>query len=383
MTKKNYYDILGVSPDASQEEIKKAYKKLVLQWHPDRWVSKSQTEKKQAEEKMKEINQAYGVLDDQEKRRNYDRYGSEIPFAQGSGSAGGFGNEDSIFKDIIDTFFGGKTEYTGQKTYSNRNGPQVGKDILIDLTLTFKESILGTKKKVSLDLEKVCGVCRQTGAASLSDVTECSNCHGRGIVNTIQRTILGTIRTQTNCPQCQGIGKRIKRKCGHCGGKKFVTQKEVIEFSIPCGIQPNKRLRYQGIGNDGWYGGGKGDIYVEVKVKENPYFQRKRDDIHVNLPISFLDAILGGNVELITLEGREKVSVSPGTQSGDHLILHNRGCYLGINKSSRGDFYVWLQVKLPKKVTSDTAEILRKLQKETSWNPNQDFVEKNKDIADK
>jgi molecular chaperone DnaJ len=211
---------------------------------------------------------------------------------------------------------------------------------LIDLILTFKESVLGVKKKISIDLEKACNICRQTGAATLSDVVDCPTCRGRGVINTIQRTVLGTIRNQVTCSQCRGSGKKVKKKCGYCGGKKFIKQKEIIELSIPRGVQPDKRLRYQGIGNDGWYGGGKGDIYVNIKVKENAYFKRKRNDIHVSLPISFLDAILGGKVKVITLEGIDKIEVAPGTQNGDSLVLRKRGCYLGINSNIRGDFFI-------------------------------------------
>jgi molecular chaperone DnaJ len=220
---------------------------------------------------------------------------------------------------------------------------------LTSINLSFKESVLGVKKKVNLELQNSCDACQQTGAASRSDIVECPACQGRGVVNTIQRTVLGAIRTQVDCSRCQGEGKVIKKKCRECGGKKFVTKKETIELNIPRGINPEKKLRYQGIGNDGWYGGERGDIYVAIKVKENSYFQREGDDIHVKLPISFLDAILGSAVEVITLEtrmvegvmeGLEKVRIPAGSQYGDYLILPGRGCYLGVNKTARGDFYI-------------------------------------------
>lgn len=383
MSKKKYYDILGVSENASETEIKSAYRKLTLRWHPDRWASKPEKEKQQAEEKMKEINQAYEVLSNPEKRGNYDRYGSAEGFAQGPPESE-FGRGEDFFKDIFNTFFGGGDDYSRQRAHTgDRTRPQAGSDILVNVSLSFKESVLGVKKKKTLELEKICGVCRQTGAASRSDIIECPTCQGRGIVNTIQRTVLGAIRTQVICSRCQGEGKIVKKKCRECGGKKFVTQAETIELNIPRGINPEKKLRYQGIGNDGWYGGERGDIYVAIKIKENSYFQRKNNDIHVNLPVSFLDAILGSVVEVITLEGLEKISLPVGSQNGDYLTLRSRGCYLGINKSARGDFYIWLQIKLPKKVTLATERILRNIQKETSWNPNQDFIEKNKDIIDK
>lgn len=190
-------------------------------------------------------------MGDPEKRRNYDQYGSESPFGQ-SASAGGFGQGESIFKDIFDTFFGRGTDHFGRGGYSeSRVRTQAGDDVLVDLTLTFKESVLGAKKKISIDLERACVACRQTGAATTSDIVDCPPCRGQGVVNTIQRTILGVIRNQVTCSQCQGSGKKIKKKCGYCAGKKFTKQKEIIELSIPRGIQPDKRLRYQGIGNDG------------------------------------------------------------------------------------------------------------------------------------
>ncbi|MEG7979097.1 MAG: J domain-containing protein [Mollicutes bacterium UO1] len=366
MNKKDYYDVLGIDRKASEKEIKSAYHKLAVKWHPDKWVGKSEAEKKLAEEKMKEVNQAYEVLSNSEKRQNYDQYGSAESFAQGH-PGGGSGREESFFKDIFDSFFGGASDYSGRGRYSeDRTQFQGGSDILINIDLSFKESVLGVKKKIALELEKACSACQQTGAASPSEIIECPTCQGRGIVDTIQRTVLGAIRTQTTCSRCQGEKHVIKKKCRQCGGRKFVTEKETIEINIPRGIQPEKKLRYQGIGNEGWHGGARGDIYVAIKMKENSYFQRKGADIHVNLPISFLDAILGNVVEVITLEGVEKISVPAGTQNNDHLTLHSRGCYLAINKTARGNFYIWLQVKLPKKITLATEGILRNIQRETS-----------------
>jgi molecular chaperone DnaJ len=200
---------------------------------------------------MKEVNQAYEVLSNPEKRQNYDRYGSAEGFAQGPPESE-FGRGEGFFKDIFETFFGGGNDYSGRGTYAgDRTQVQSGSDILVNIVLSFKESVLGVKKKVTLELEKSCSACQQTGAASRSDIVECPACQGRGAVNTIQRTVLGAIRTQTTCSRCQGEGKIIKKKCRECGGRKFVTKKETIELNIPRGIQPEKKLRYQGIGNDG------------------------------------------------------------------------------------------------------------------------------------
>ncbi|CFW93182.1 Chaperone protein DnaJ [endosymbiont DhMRE of Dentiscutata heterogama] len=384
MTKKNYYEVLGVSEGASEAEIKSAYRKLTLKWHPDRWASKSEAEKKQAEAKMKEINEAYGVLSNPEKRQNYDRYGSAEGF-QGP-PEGGFDRSGDFFKDIFNTFFGG-TDYSR----SRGTRPQDGSDILTSITLTFKESVLGVKKKVSLKVERACDACKQTGAASSSDIKKCPKCQGRGIINTIQRTILGTIRTQDTCDRCEGEGKVVEKKCWKCGGKKNLTKVETIELNIPRGIQPDKTLLYQGIGNDGWYGGTRGDVRVAVKVKENPYFKRKGNNIYVDLPISFLDAILGGTVEVITLETYQlggvlkdlaKITVPAGSQHGDYVVLPGQGCYVGMNNPKRGDFYVRLLIKLPKKITLAAEGRLRNIQRETNWNPTHDFLEKNKDVID-
>lgn len=244
---KKYYDILGVSETASESEIKAAYRKLAFKWHPDKNPGN-----KEAEAKMKEINEAYEVLSNPEKRQNYDRYGSAEGFAQGPPESE-FGRGEGFFKDIFETFFGGGNNYSRQGTRAgDETRPQVGNDILINVTLSFKESVLGVRKKVNLELEKSCSVCQQTGAASRNDVVECPTCQGYGVVNTIKRTIFGeAIRTRVTCSRCQGGGKVIKKKCRECGGRKFVTQKETIELNIPRGIQPEKQLRYQGVGNDG------------------------------------------------------------------------------------------------------------------------------------
>lgn len=248
---KKYYDILGVSEDASESEIKAAFRKLAFKWHPDR----NQDKKKAAEAKMKEINEAYEVLSNPEKRQNYDRYGNAEGFARGSpenGFESEFGRGEGFFKDIFETFFGGRSDYSGRKARaSDRVRPQAGSDILINITLSFKESVLGVKKKINLKLERACNICQQTGAASRADIIECPKCQGWGVINTVQKTVLGAIRTQVDCPHCRGEGKTIKKNCRNCEGKKFFSQTETIEINIPRGIRPESKLRYQGIGNDG------------------------------------------------------------------------------------------------------------------------------------
>ncbi|RHZ35635.1 DnaJ C-terminal domain-containing protein [endosymbiont GvMRE of Glomus versiforme] len=386
--KKKYYDTLGVSENVSEEEIKSAYNKLTLKWHPD--MHDSPEKKAEAEKKMQEINEAYEVLGNSKKRQHYDQYGTTESSGQNfynreTFSSDIFDQGESFFKDFMDSVFGNQDSYNDH-SYSreDKNQSQDGDDILVEITLTFKESILGTKKKVPLNLKKRCKDCNQTGAYSSKDIYECPTCKGIGVVNTIQKTIFGIVRTQTTCSHCRGKKKVIKKKCVHCRGSKFVLQREVVELNIPRGIQPKKKYRYQGIGNEGLHGGRKGDIYVNLEVNKNSYFRREGYDIHVNLPISFLDAILGNNVEVITLEGIKKVKIIPGTQNNDCLILKNHGCYVKINdEKDRGDLYIWLQVKLPRKITSMVEEVLKDIQKKANWDPNHDFVEKNKNIADK
>lgn len=255
MSKKNYYDILELSKNASEIEIKSAFRKLALKYHPDKLRQKlgrepTEQERGQAEKKMKEINQAYEVLSSPEKRTNYDQYGSAEGFAHGSPNTGFEHSENSFFQDIFDIF--GRGNHDRRTTRSkNKYQTQAGEDILCKLELTFKESVLGTRKKISLNLKKACQGCRQTGAYSPSDIIVCSTCHGQGVTTSIQRTILGVIRTQNTCAKCGGEGKEVKKKCQYCSGEKFVIQKEVIELNIPRGIQPNEKLSYQGIGNDG------------------------------------------------------------------------------------------------------------------------------------
>lgn len=355
MTAKDYYQILGVKKTASDQEIKKARDRLALKYHPDRQHGESEVKKKQAEEKMAEVNQAYQVLSDKEKRRNYDRYGSESASQQRGYSTRGFqtnGEFSNFFQDIFD-IFGERNGYQWQGTRSQtRTQTPTSNDISLSIELTFPESVLGTKKKISLNLEKYCAVCRQQpGVHSPSHIIECLTCRGRGVVKS--QSLFGTF--QTACSQCQGRGGR------------FRPEEKKIELNIPRGIRPNGKLRYQEVGHDSWNGEGKGDIYVTVKVQASPYFQRKDNDIHVNLPISFLDAILGSVVKVITLEPEgvkvKEIQVPPKTQNGSCSVLKGRGCYLGIGRSSRGDFYIWWQIKLPEKIGSEAGEILRNLQK--------------------
>jgi molecular chaperone DnaJ len=251
MAKKDYYEILGISRDASEAEVKKAYHKLALKYHPDRHTGKSEKEKKAAEEKFKEIGEAYGILSDPQKKKNYDQFGHAAEGFQSAGGFEGFGeNSSSIFEDIFKGIFG---DYSQKKsTATSEEQPRKGEDILIKLdALSFKESVLGTTRKVILDLARACPHCKQTGAYSEKHISKCSTCKGKGAIQKIQRTFFGeSIYTRAICPNCQGQGRVITKKCAYCLGRKFIKQKETLQINIPRGVQGDQ-LRMKNAGHDG------------------------------------------------------------------------------------------------------------------------------------
>lgn len=370
---KNLYELLGVDKNASQEEIKKKYRSLALKMHPDRLSGKSVDERKSIEAKFQEITNAYETLSDPQKRNKYDL---ESRGFSGSSSFEGFGENSSVFEEIFNDFFWGKEKPTKRDPNSSRRG----EDILLSVTISFKEFVLGIERKVRIELLKACPRCLQSGAYSKEHIKICQSCNGKGSIDVFQRSIFGNIRTKSNCSSCKGLGKIISKKCDLCKGNKFVNEQEIIDIKIPRGIKIGQRLRMRSLGNDGLYTSEKGDIFVEIKVKDHKYFQRKNNDIHVNLPISFIDSILGNTVKVITVEGIENVKVPQGSQFGDNIILKNKGFYTEIGKQNRGDFYIWLQIQLPKRISKSTEIVFKKLNEDTTWFPNKEFIEKNKEI---
>ncbi len=362
---KDYYEILGVAKNASAEDIKKKYRSLALKMHPDRLVKKSDLEKKEIEKRFQEITNAYETLSNEKTRRQYD---NESRGGFTSGFGGGFegfssaGDESSVFQEIFENFF-----QSGRRASSTTraNTPRRGEDILISVVLPFRKAVNGTEITREIDFLYACPACKQTGAYSKDHIKTCSTCNGSGSVENIQRSFYGSIRTSTVCSTCKGSGKIISKKCDLCRGKNFVTRSRTVDIKIPRGLQVGQRLRIPSGGNDGLYSSEKGDIFIEFEIEENSYFKKKNNDIHVQLPISFLDAIVGNTVKVVTIEGVEELKVPRGSQFGDCVVLRNKGFYTGVSRENRGDFYVWLKIMLPRKISSESENTLRDLQEKS------------------
>ncbi len=358
---KSYYDVLGVSKDADEKEIKSAFRKLAKQYHPD--VNKEAG----AEAKFKEIGEAYAVLGDAEKRRQYDQFGHEA-FTQGAsqggfggggfGGFGGFNAEDidlgSIFGDLFGGGFGG---FGGGGRNSNR--PRKGQDSLVKVSLTFDEAVFGCKKSIEIDLDTECDSCDGKGGSG--EVT-CSTCGGRGRVVSQQRTPFGVFQSESTCPDCRGKGKTFKNICKECRGDGHVIKNKEIEITIPEGVDTGHQLRISGKGSAGYNGGPNGDIYIEFKVKDHPLFERKGNDIYVDVPITITDAVLGAKVEVPTLTGTVVLDIDSGSQSGDQLRLRGKGVK-DPSSSKRGDMYVVLDVIIPDKLDRKQKELFKELAK--------------------
>lgn len=358
MAKRDYYDILGVDKNASQEEIKKAYRGLAKKYHPD--VSKEEN----AEAKFKEVQEAYEVLNDEGKRKNYDRFGSAGANSNFNSSGfegfGGFGG----FSDIFDSFFGG-----GQRR-ANPNAPKRGRDIERAITITFEEAVLGTKKDLKLEVEVDCHVCDGSGAESSKDIKTCSSCNGHGYVEVEQRTILGSVRTQEVCRTCGGKGKEIKNKCNHCRGSGRENVVKDVTVNVPAGIDNNMNLRMTGYGEGGSNNGENGDLYLRFRVRPHKLFVRKNDDILLKVPISFAQAALGDKIEIPTIYGDVELTIPAGTQPNTTLKLRNKGVKQ-VNGTKKGDQLVTLEVEVPKNLTDEQRKAIKEFSKlegkQTPW----------------
>ena len=359
--KRDYYEVLGLSKGASEDDIKKAYRKLAKQYHPD--INKSPD----AETKFKEINEAYEVLSDSQKRATYDQFGfagmDGANFGgQGFGGFGGMNMDDlgDIFSSFMGGMGGGFSGFNFGGRGSRRTGPMKGENRYMSMDIDFLEAVHGVNKTISISVDKKCEHCDGTGAQSKSDIETCPTCHGSGVTMRQSRTPFGVIQQQGVCPDCNGTGKHIKKVCPHCGGSGYNNVKEKVEVSIPAGISSGQQVRVQGYGERGENGGPNGDLYIEIRVKAHKYFVRDDNDIYIKVPISSVDATLGTIIEVPTPYGDVELKVPAGSQPNSKLRIKGYGIK-NLRSSSKGDMYVELEVNIPTKLSKEEKELYEKL----------------------
>ena len=374
--KRDYYEVLGVDRGADDATIKKAYRQLAKKYHPD-----MNPGDKEAEKKFKEASEAYSVLSDPEKRRQYDQFG-HAAFEQGGGGAGGFGGFDfnggdmgDIFGDIFGDFFGG-----GRKRSPAGNSPMKGANIRASVRISFEEAVFGCEKELELTLKDECKTCHGTGAKPGTNPETCPKCGGKGQVVYTQQSLFGMVRNVQTCPDCNGTGKIVKEKCPDCRGTGYIASRKKIQVTIPAGIDNGQSIRIREKGEPGMNGGPRGDLLVEVNVSRHPIFQRQDTNIFSTAPITFAQAALGGEVRISTVDGDVMYEVKPGTQTDTKVRLKGKGVPSLRNKSVRGDHYVTLVVQVPTKLNEEAKKALREFDMASgnSLNQKKDAQEKPK-----
>lgn len=363
----NYYETLGVEKNASADEIKKAYRKLAHKYHPDKGVGN--------ESKFKEVNEAYQVLSDNEKKSQYDQYGQTFEDAQrngqghpggGFGGAGGpfgaggfdfsgFGGQGGVEFDLGDIFgdlFGGQRQRQERRTR--------GIDLEMPLTITFEEAVFGVKRSITLEKKDACKTCEGSGAKPGTKVVTCSVCHGQGQIRTQRRTVFGNVASSSICEKCEGSGQVPEDPCSTCKGTGIMRQQKTIEVQIPAGIDDGQRVRVTGEGELGYRGSKPGDLYLSIRVKQHKEFKRQNTDLFKDLPISFTQAALGTKIEVETLDGKIELKIPAGTQAGKILRVGGKGVPI-INSTKRGDLFITVRVIIPHKLSKEESELLKKL----------------------
>lgn len=354
--KRDYYEVLGVSKSATDAELKKAYRNVAKKYHPD-----TNPGDKEAEAKFKEASEAYSVLSDPDKRRQYDQFG-HAAFENGGAGAGGFsGGFDfsdmgDIFGDVFGDLFGG-----GRRSSRNSNAPRRGQNIHVSVRVKFEEACFGTEKELDVTIKDECSSCHGSGAKAGSTPETCSKCGGQGQVVFTQNSLFGTVRNVQTCPECRGTGKIIREKCPDCHGSGYISRRRKIQVTIPAGIDNGQSIRIRDKGEPGVNGGPRGDLLVEVRVDRHPIFQRQEYDIYTTVPISFARAALGGEMKISTIDGEVLYNVSPGTQTDTRVRLRGKGVPSLQNKNVRGDHYVTLVVEIPTKLNDEQKELIKKL----------------------
>jgi molecular chaperone DnaJ len=353
-SKRDYYEVLGVDKNADDAALKKAYRALAKKYHPDMNPGDAEAEKK-----FKEASEAYAVLSDAEKRRQYDQFG-HAAFEQGGAGAGGFdgfnfnGDMGDIFGDIFGDLFGG-----GSRRRGGANGPMQGANVRTSVRITFEEAISGCEKELELSLKDECPTCHGTGAKPGTSPQTCSKCGGKGQVIFTQQSLFGTVQNVQTCPECRGTGQIIKDKCTDCYGTGYISSKKKIKVTIPAGIDNGQSIRIREKGEPGTNGGPRGDLLVEVNVSRHPIFQRQDMDIYSTVSMSYAQAALGGDIRISTVDGDIMYTIKPGTQTDTRVRFKGKGVPSLRNKNVRGDHYVTLVVQVPTKLNEEAKQALR------------------------
>ena len=375
--KRDYYEVLGVNKNATDDEIKKAYRKLAKKYHPDA----NPDNKEAAEAKFKEVNEAYENLSDPQKRKMYDQFGhggpqgfggQGGPFGQGgyySYSSSGFDGFSDFgdLGDIFSSFFGGG--FGGRNSQNRRNGPSKGADLNVRMEITFEQAFSGVEKEIVITRDEECTHCHGTGAKPGTSPIKCPTCHGTGQVTQVQNTILGQMQTTRTCSACHGTGEIINEPCEYCHGKGTVRKQPKIKVKIPAGIDDNQTVVLRGEGEPGKKGGAKGDLYITVKVKNHSVFTRKGNNVLCEIPITITQASLGAELEIPMVGGsKEKYKIPEGTQTGSKFNIRNRG-FRSINSNSIGDFIFTVIVQTPKRLSKEQRDLLTQLAKTMNEQP--------------
>ena len=352
--KRDYYEVLGVQKGASEDEIKKAFRKQAKQYHPD-----LNPGNKEAEAKFKEVNEAYEVLSNKDKRSRYDRFGFagvDPNYGAGSTAYGGgspFGQDIDI-NDIFNSFFGG----FGGRTQKNQNAPRKVSDVEASITISFEEAAKGCKKEVTYQNVETCKECNGTGAKEGTNLKTCPDCRGTGQVTAQKRTPFGVVQTSSACEKCRGKGKIVEKPCEKCAGVGRIRSSRTVTVTVPAGISQDQILNISGHGNSGYNGGPAGDLHVYVNVKKHEIFERKGDDVWCEIPVTFAQAAIGHEVTVPTLDGKSTYTVHPGTQPGDIFILKGKGIP-HLHSKGRGDQYVKVTIEVPRNLNNKQKEMLK------------------------
>ena len=376
--KRDYYEVLGVNKNATDDELKKAYRRLAKKYHPDA----NPDNKTEAEAKFKEVNEAYETLSDPQKRRMYDQFGPDGP--QGFNGAGGFGGQNGYYSytssgfdgfgdfgdlgDIFSSFFGGGFG-GGRSSGRKQNGPRKGADLNLHIDITFEQAFLGVEKEITITRNEECMICHGTGAKPGTSVTKCPTCNGTGQIRQVQNTILGQMQTTRTCTNCHGTGEVIKEPCENCRGKGTVRKQPKIKVKIPAGIDDGQTVVLRGEGEPGEKGGPKGDLYITVRLKKHSIYSRKGNNVYCDVPITITQATLGAELEIPMVDGsKERYKIPEGTQTGTKFVIRGKG-FKSVSSNSVGDFVFTVNVQTPKRLSKEQRELLVQLAKTMNEQP--------------